>query len=98
MRSLFRRFIVTLFMLLIVCYLVACSLWKPIAKTVIDAVVATCVSEHPEINDEPAMREVCKYAPDVAPIVKDMIGARKRGLARVSSQRDADAGAADAGK
>lgn len=76
---------------------VACASWKETARTVVDVSIATCVAEHPEITDETEMRTVCKYVEAFGPIVRDLLSARKRGLARVAAHRD-DAGAADAGK
>lgn len=73
----------------------ACGIWKPIAKTVLDMTVATCLEEHPEIQSEPAAREFCKYAPDVAPLVDEFLSARKRGAKRMASMQS-DGGASDA--
>jgi len=79
----------------------ACAFGKAVARTAIDTFVATCIAEHPEIQDEGMMRDVCKYAPDVAPIVKDLLSARQRGYDRTGMKPPAtgmtsDAGASDA--
>jgi len=79
--------------------LTSCALFRSTAKTVIDVAIATCVAEHPEINDEKTMRETCQYLEEYGPLVRDLLGARKRGLARVAAQRvdpDFDGGAKDA--
>lgn len=70
----------------------ACASWKSVVKSVIDVALAACIAEHPEITDESAMRKVCPYVEEVAPHVREILGARKRGLARMSaSPRDAGA-------
>ena len=55
---------------------------KQIAKGAIDVAVAACISENADIADEPALREVCKWTDDMAPLVKDLLSARSRGLGK----------------
>ena len=47
--------------------------------------------------DEGALREVCKWGDDLAPIVKDLIAAQKKGLKK-AAKMGACAGAGDAGR
>jgi hypothetical protein len=79
--------------------LIGCALFKSTAKTVIDVALATCIEDHPEIMSEPELAKVCEYTQEYGPIVRDLLSARKRGLARVAAQRvTLDAGVQDAAK
>lgn len=55
-----------------------------IAKTVIDAGLAACLNDNLDVSDEAALREICKWTEDVGPIVRDLLAARKRGMAKAS--------------
>ncbi len=94
-------------------FLMACAAFKSGAKTAIEVAVATCIAEHPEAATEPELAKVCQYAEEYAPIVEQLLAARKRGLVRMAAQRSAappadavvlvlvaplDAGAKDAAK
>ncbi len=67
--------------------LMACALFKQDAKTAIEVAIAACVAEHPEITTEPEMAKACQYATEFGPIVEQLLGARKRGLVRMATQR-----------
>lgn len=51
---------------------------RDVAHAVIDIALATCVAEHPG-NDEPTLRDICRYAEDLAPVVRELLAAQKRG-------------------
>lgn len=55
---------------------------KQIARSVIDVGLAACLAEHADVDDESALREICKWADDIAPLVKDLLLARRRGMAK----------------
>lgn len=57
---------------------------KVVAKSAIDIGLATCIAEHADISDEAALREVCKWTDEFAPLVKELLSARKAGLARAT--------------
>jgi hypothetical protein len=53
---------------------------KLVANTVIDAGLAACLMMHPD-DDAPSLQEVCKWAPELAPVVQEFLKARNKGLA-----------------
>jgi len=57
---------------------------KVVAKSAIDVGLASCIADHADIVDEPALREVCKWTDELAPTVKELLSARKSGLAKVA--------------
>lgn len=61
----------------------ACSpaLDKAIAKSAIDAALAGCIAENPG-EDESALKEICKWTDELAPLVKELIGKQKKGLVK----------------
>ena len=68
-------------MFLLLAAVLSCGLApKQIAKTVIDVGLAACIAEHAEVEDEAALKELCKWTDELAPLVKDLLSARKRGL------------------
>lgn len=79
----------------------ACSpgLNKTVAKGAIDVALAACIAEHPD-DDEAALKEACKWADELAPLVKELIGARSKGIAKHDSSKKAACAQppADAGK
>lgn len=89
------RIAVALYVVVLACTLTACAFLKPIARAAIDVALAACIEENPDITSEPEMATVCRYAPDVAPLVKDLLAARVRGLVKRANR--GDAGAPDAG-
>lgn len=60
------------------------TMTKQIVKSVIDVALAACVAEHTEIQDEPALRETCKYADELAPAVKEILSSRSKGMAKLA--------------
>ena len=54
------------------------------ARTAIDLALAACIAEHAEIQDEKELKAICQWADELAPIVKDLLAARKKGLQRAS--------------
>lgn len=62
--------------------LAGCALFKPVARTVIDASIAACIAEHADVEDEPTLQSLCKWTEDLGPIIRDLLAARRRGLAR----------------
>lgn len=55
------------------------------ARTAIDVAIAACIAEHADIQDEAELREVCKWTEELGPIVRDLLAARKRGLAKMKA-------------
>lgn len=64
---------------------------RDVAHAVIDVALATCVAEHPG-NDEPTLRDICRYAEDLAPVVRELLAAQKRGAMKSASASCADGG------
>lgn len=64
------------------------SVVKTVAKGAIDVALAACIAEHPD-DDEAALKEACHWADDLAPLVKDLIGARTKGMAKHDTKRAA---------
>jgi len=58
---------------------------RAIAKSVIDIVLATCIAENADIVDEPALREVCHWTDEMTPTVKDLLAARRKGVAKAAA-------------
>lgn len=52
---------------------------KVLVKSVVDLAIAECVAENPG-KDEPTLREICRYADELAPTVVDLIMAQQRGV------------------
>jgi hypothetical protein len=74
---------------------------RQIAKTVIDAALANCIAANPDVEDEPALREICPWAEDAVPLVKDLLAARRKGAAKHAAKMSAAnpaCAATDAGK
>jgi len=57
---------------------------RAIAHSAIDVLLATCISEHADIEDEAALKEICKWTPEVEPEVRKLIAARKAGIAKAA--------------
>ena len=81
--------------------LVAATTWgclagKQIAKGAIDVALAACIAEHPD-DDEAALKEACKWADELAPLVKDLLSARQKGMAKHEAKMSAQHCAGDAG-
>jgi len=55
---------------------------RQIVKSAIDITLASCIAEHADISDEPALREVCRWTDDLAPLVKELLSARAKGLSK----------------
>lgn len=72
------------------------ALNRQVAKSAIDVALAACISEHADVQDEPALREICKWTDELAPLVKDLLSARQKGLA-AASRKGACGPAPDAG-
>jgi hypothetical protein len=75
---------------------------KTIARSAIDVTLAACIAEHADIEDEPALKEICKWTDDLAPLVQELIASRKKGMAKASAKMGACGGSvapkADGGK
>ncbi len=80
---------------------VACSpaIIKTVAKGAIDVALAACIAEHPD-DDEAELKQACQWADELAPIVKDLLAARNKGMAKHDGAKKAACvgSAADAGK
>lgn len=78
----------------------ACSLFttKQLLKSVIDVGLATCIAEHADIQEEAALREVCRWTDELAPIVKDLLSARSKGLAAAQRKSTSGPCVTDGGK
>jgi len=63
----------------------SCLTGKQIAKSVIDIALATCIAENADISDEAALREVCRWTDELAPTVKDLLSARRKGVAKAAA-------------
>jgi hypothetical protein len=74
---------------------------RQVAKGAIDAGLAGCIAENPDAT-EPELKEICKWADELAPLVKDLLSARQKGAAKhaakMSAANPACASALDAGK
>lgn len=68
-------------------------------KRVVDALVkkalAECIAENAHLGDV-ELQKACGFAEDLWPIVRDLVMAQRRGLAKAASSRDA--GPSDAAK
>lgn len=68
-------------------------------KQVVDALVqkalAECIAENAHLGDV-ELQKACGFASDLWPVVRDLVMAQKRGLAKAASMRDA--GSVDACK
>lgn len=66
----------------------ACSpaLDKQLVKSAIDVGLATCIADNADIQEEAALKEICKWGDELAPIVKDLLGARSKGLAKAAAK------------
>jgi hypothetical protein len=62
---------------------IACTprMGRDIAHAVIDLALAACVAENPD-KSEPELKAICHYADDLAPVVHELIGAQKKGVAK----------------
>lgn len=78
----------------------ACSpiVGKTIAKSAIDVALAACIAEQADVQDEPALREICYWTDELAPLVKELLAARTRGLAAFSKPAAASSCMTDAGR
>ena len=69
----------------------ACS---PEAKAITDVVVkkllAECIAENPTIEGV-ELQKVCGFADDLWPLVRDLVSAQKKGMAKANAMRDAGA-------
>ena len=61
---------------------------RQIAKNAIDVGLAACIAENPDA-DEPALKEICKWADELAPLVKDLLSARQKGAVKHSAKMSA---------
>lgn len=85
------------------CALLLGSVWAGCSadanKRVVDALVqkalAECIAENAHLG-EVELQKVCGFANDLWPVVRDLVMAQKRGLAKAAAARDA--GPADAAK
>ncbi len=59
-----------------------CLAARQATKTAIDVALAACLAEHADIDDESELRKICQWADDVWPLVRDLLAARRRGLAK----------------
>ena len=85
--SLVVRFAMSLFPTMIATTVPGCDpASRQAARTAIDVGLAACLAERADIEDEVALREVCKWADDLAPIVKDLLAARRKGLAAAAKK------------
>jgi hypothetical protein len=57
---------------------------KVVAKSAIDIGLASCIELYPEIQDEGALKELCRWTDEMAPLVKELLSARRMGHARAS--------------
>ena len=61
-------------------------------KRVVDAIVrkalAECIAENAHLGDV-ELQKACSFADDLWPIVRDLVMAQKRGLAKAAAARDA---------
>ena len=55
-----------------------------IVRSVIDVGLAACIAENADISDEAALRETCKWADAVAPLVRDLLAARTKGVSKAA--------------
>jgi len=60
------------------------AIQKEITKTAIDVGLAECLARSADIQDTKALREICKWADELAPVVENLLAARKEGLAKAS--------------
>jgi hypothetical protein len=59
---------------------VSCAAGKQLAKSAIDIALALCIAEHPDAS-MPALKDLCHYADELAPVVQDLIAAQKKAAA-----------------
>lgn len=67
-------------------------------RTAIDVGLALCAAEHPDAETPEELRAICGVAEDVLPILRDLLAAQKRGLAKAGAAKvgsGADAGACE---
>lgn len=62
----------------------SCLPAKQVAKSVIDIGLALCIANHADVMDEKALRDICRWTDELAPVVKDLLSARKAGLEKAS--------------
>lgn len=76
--------------ILLVCIALGCSgcaslkdpaFQKEIAKGMISAALALCIAENPDENEQ-TLRALCRFTDAEAPLVRDLLSAQKRGIAR----------------
>lgn len=69
----------------------ACSpaINKQIAKSVIDIALAACIAENPG-NDMETLKALCHYTDELAPTVKDILEAQKKGSLKLAAAKKSD--------
>lgn len=60
---------------------------KAITDVLVKKLLAECIAENPELNDV-ELQKICQFADDLWPLVRDLVSAQKRGLAKASASRD----------
>ena len=55
---------------------------KQAVRTAIDVAIAACIAEHADIEDEAELKKVCQWAEELGPVIKDLLAARKKGMAK----------------
>lgn len=67
---------------------IACSpgVTKAVVKSVIDVALAACIAENPGA-DEKELKAACQYADELAPAVKDLMAAQKKGAVKVAAAK-----------
>jgi hypothetical protein len=69
---------------LVLCLLLNCSfLNKNLAKTVVDISLALCLAAN-ALKSDAQIQEICGYANDVAPVVKQLVGVHRAQLAKAT--------------
>lgn len=73
-------------------FVLGCAAFKPIARTVLDLALATCLAENQGLTNSAELQAICPWVEADAPLVEKFLQAQRRGMAK-SAARCADAGA-----
>lgn len=78
--------------------LVACapSVYKQIAKSVIDVALAACLAENPG-KEKPELKEICHWTDEADPFVDNILASSKKGLSKYSASKTTVTVEVDAG-
>lgn len=72
------------FVIVVCTVLVGCLGAKTITDVLVKKLLAECIAENAYLGDV-ELQNVCKFADDVWPVVRDLVAAQKRGAAKAAA-------------